>query len=636
MKETKLKDILDYEFLSDLEISDDEKFIAYKTTKANEKENTYDSSYWIYDFNLASSYMVSEKASLAGFTKDNKFFFKKDSTDTEDIFYIKDSPGLARKFFSIKKDVSLIRALDEDLFLIKASDKKSKKEKEERKDNDFYKEITSLPFYLNGQGFLEEEKSSFYIYDRNEDKLDLLIESEPYNSLNFLDINWDKKKIIFSKDNYTANKVMEFREDLLLFDIEEKTLKTLIEKEFSLYTARFIEDKIIFVGSKMQKHGINEDALIYLSDYEGSYKKLVDDDFDMAFGNSIGTDARFGGGHIFDTRDDRFYFLVTEYENTKVYSINLKGELREELSKNVEDFILGKDDIYYLTMGPKTLSELMSKNKGLLLENKVKSDICPIETFDFDSNGDKLRGYVLLPKDFDQNKKYPTLLSVHGGPKTEFSDIFHHEHQMLASSGYIIIYTNPHGSSGRGVEFSDIRGKYGDIDYDDLMTFTDRAIEKYPQIDKDKMGIFGGSYGGFMTNFTIGHTHRFKAAVSQRSISNWTSFFGVSDIGYFFANDQTDADMWDSLDKMWDQSPIKYGKNVKTPTLFIHSDEDYRCPLEQGLQMYTRIKLNGVDTKINIFHGENHELSRSGKPKGRIKRLTEIKAWFDKYLKNEN
>lgn len=207
---------------------------------------------------------------------------------------------------------------------------------------------------------------------------------------------------------------------------------------------------------------------------------------------------------------------------------------------------------------------------------------------------------------------------------------------MLASNGYIIIYTNPHGSSGRGVKFSDIRGRYGEIDYEDLMNFVDEAIKKYPQIDPDKMAIYGGSYGGFMTNWTIGHTDRFKAAVSQRSISNWTSFYGVSDIGYYFASDQTNSNPWDSLDKMWDQSPIKYADKAKTPTLFIHADEDYRCPLEQGIQMYAKLKLNGVDTKMVVFHHENHELSRSGKPKARVKRLTEIKNWFDKHLKNEN
>ena len=134
-----------------------------------------------------------------------------------------------------------------------------------------------------------------------------------------------------------------------------------------------------------------------------------------------------------------------------------------------------------------------------------------------------------------------------------------------------------------------IRGKFGTIDYDDLMKFTDVVLEKYEDIDRDNVHVTGGSYGGFMTNWIIGHTNRFKSAASQRSISNWLSFFGVSDIGYYFADDQNLADPFNSPEALWERSPLKYASDVRTPTLFIHSDEDYRCPLEQGIQMFTAL-----------------------------------------------
>ena len=156
---------------------------------------------------------------------------------------------------------------------------------------------------------------------------------------------------------------------------------------------------------------------------------------------------------------------------------------------------------------------------------------------------------------------------------------------------------------------------------------------KYPDIDKDRIGVTGGSYGGFMTNWIIGHSSRFKAAASQRSISNWISFFGTSDIGYYFADDQTQGNPWNEVSKMWDQSPLKYADKVTTPTLFIHSDEDYRCWIPEGLQMFTALKYHGVESRFITFKGENHELSRSGKPRNRVKRLEEISKWFDKYLK---
>jgi len=175
----------------------------------------------------------------------------------------------------------------------------------------------------------------------------------------------------------------------------------------------------------------------------------------------------------------------------------------------------------------------------------------------------------------------------------------------------------------------DICGKYGTVDYDDLMAFCDTALEAYPEMDKANFFETGGSYGGFMTNWIIGHTDRFRACASQRSISNWTSFCGVSDIGYDFGEDQNAADIWTNHDKLWWHSPLKYADMVKTPTLFIHSFEDYRCPIDQGYQMYSALVRNGAEARLVCFKGENHELSRSGKPKHRLKRLSEITEWFE-------
>jgi dipeptidyl aminopeptidase/acylaminoacyl peptidase len=205
--------------------------------------------------------------------------------------------------------------------------------------------------------------------------------------------------------------------------------------------------------------------------------------------------------------------------------------------------------------------------------------------------------------------------------------------QYWANRGYIVIFCNPRGGDGKGNEFADVRGCYGTFDYDDIIAFTDEIIKKYPAIDESKIGVTGGSYGGFMVNWIIGHTDRFKAAASQRCISNWLSFTCTSDIGYFWGPDQLGFSMWENAEKMWDFSPLKYADKVKTPTLFIHSQEDYRCCIPEGYQMYSALKYHNVPTRMCIFHGENHELSRSGKPENREKRLKEITDWMDSYLK---
>ncbi len=191
---------------------------------------------------------------------------------------------------------------------------------------------------------------------------------------------------------------------------------------------------------------------------------------------------------------------------------------------------------------------------------------------------------------------------------------------------------NPRGSDGRSEKFAiEIKGKYGERDYKDLMEGLEYAVENF-KIDRSRFGVTGGSYGGFMTNWIVGHTNVFKAAVTQRSISNQISFFSTSDIGPEFNGDQIGGTPLENLEHYWDKSPLKYVERIKTPLLIIHSDEDYRCPVEQAYQLFTFAKFYNKNVEMAIFPGENHELSRSGKPKHRIKRLKLINDWFLKYL----
>ena len=163
------------------------------------------------------------------------------------------------------------------------------------------------------------------------------------------------------------------------------------------------------------------------------------------------------------------------------------------------------------------------------------------------------------------------------------------------------------------------------------MAGVDYALENYAWIDESRLGITGGSYGGFMTNWVVGHTNRFKAAVTQRSISNWISFYGVSDIGYYFSEWQMLADMND-VEKLWHHSPLKYAANVETPLLILHSERDFRCPIEQAEQLYITLKRMGKEVGFVRFPECDHNLSRTGIPNLRLERLEQITGWFEKYL----
>ncbi|WP_339312473.1 S9 family peptidase [Paenibacillus sp. FSL k6-2145] len=256
------------------------------------------------------------------------------------------------------------------------------------------------------------------------------------------------------------------------------------------------------------------------------------------------------------------------------------------------------------------------------------------ETFWFNSSdGLRLQGWIMKPHGMVDGVKIPTILEIHGGPHMMYGFTFMHEFQILAAQGYAVVYINPRGGLGYGQQFVNAcRGDYGGGDYRDLMESVDYALSQYEFIDESRLGVTGGSYGGFMTNWIVGHTDRFKAAVTQRSISNWLSFYGVSDIGYFFTEDQIGGNAWDDTEKLWKHSPLAYVGNVSTPLLILHGEQDLRCPIEQAEQLYIALKRRKQTTRLVRFPGANHELSRGGHPHLRVRRLEHIAGWFNEYL----
>jgi dipeptidyl aminopeptidase/acylaminoacyl peptidase len=247
--------------------------------------------------------------------------------------------------------------------------------------------------------------------------------------------------------------------------------------------------------------------------------------------------------------------------------------------------------------------------------------------------GNRLQGWILKPPNFRRSKKYPSILEIHGGPRVQYGNFFMHEFYCLAANGYVVYFCNPRGGQGYGEAHSkSIWNNWGTVDYDDLMAWTD-YIQRKPYIDGKRMGVTGGSYGGYMTNWIIGHTNRFKAAVTQRSVSNLISMWGSSDFNWVFQEEIGRQPPWKALNNYWRQSPMKYIGKAKTPTLVIHSEQDLRCAIEQGEQVFVALKKMGVDTEMVRFPDEPHGLSRGGRTDRRVERLRHILRWFDRYLK---
>jgi dipeptidyl aminopeptidase/acylaminoacyl peptidase len=285
--------------------------------------------------------------------------------------------------------------------------------------------------------------------------------------------------------------------------------------------------------------------------------------------------------------------------------------------------------LVYVDAASGAVTELYNPNAAYEQTHTV---VTPQE-FSFERAGVTLQGWYFAPaKPADQ---HPAVLYVHGGPHAAYGYTFFHELQVEANLGYGVITLNPRGGASYGNDFKKaVIGDYGGEDFQDLMAACDEAQKLDPTIDPARLYCAGGSYGGFMSNWVETHTNRFAAVATCRSISNWTSFYGTSDIGFSFGPREMEGKMQGDVSDqatLWRFSPLAYVDQAQTPILILHGEEDYRCPIEQGEQFFTSLKLHGVETEFVRFPQSNHELSRSGIPALRIERMQAITDWFDKH-----
>lgn len=656
MNKIELKDFLDFKFISNLKVNENKEAV-FCVTVCNEAENKYDHNLYM---------MKNDKiAVLTNGNKETNYIFMNDDTvvftaarEKADLDKIANGEeltvfnkislhgGEAEKYFTVPFNVGSFINIDEDHFILQVSYDKRYSHMYQMKDNSEifknkkadadYEVFTQIPFYFNNGGYTSEKVNRLYLYTVSTNTL-YAITDEDINTGAFV-LDDDKSKLY-----YVANKALPrptLKDSVMVYDFNTKENTVIIEeKDYQIMGIKMFDHNLLMIANKEVTHGNNENPKFFTIDIQSKEVNMLCH-YQDSIGNSVGSDCRYGGGQSIKVVENRCYFLSTLIDKSVLMMLDGKGNMSKilELEGSIDCFDIIDDVIYFVAMMDGSLQEVYSydfkevkclSKFNTMLDHKYVADYNEVK---FENDGVELTGWVLLPQDYDSSKQYPAILDIHGGPKTVYGKVYYHEMQLWANMGYIVFFTNPRGSDGRGNEFMDIFGKYGTIDYDDLMKFTDVVLASYA-IDPNRVGVTGGSYGGFMSNWIITHTDRFACAATQRSISNWISFYGTSDIGFHFAEDQIHGNIFTSYEKLWEHSPLKYAGNVKTPTLFIHSDEDYRCPIEQGMQLYTALVDQGVPSKFVMFHGENHELSRSGKPVHRIKRLQEITDWMEQYLK---
>ena len=247
-------------------------------------------------------------------------------------------------------------------------------------------------------------------------------------------------------------------------------------------------------------------------------------------------------------------------------------------------------------------------------------------------DGTGIEGWVVKPVGFRPGGSYPMVLKIHGGPHSAYGNTFFPTFHVLSATGFFVLYTNPRGSSGYGHDFRYATlGAWGIVDREDYMAGVDAALEAYPEIDANRLGVSGGSYGGFMTNWLTATTDRFDAAVTSRSITNWESWWGTSD-AQRLTEYEFHGPPWEQRDLYRRLSPISYVENVTAPTLVIHSENDYRTPIGDGEQWFMSLKKLGVPVEMVRYPRSSHGLSRTGEPWLLVDRLERIRSWFVHYL----
>jgi dipeptidyl aminopeptidase/acylaminoacyl peptidase len=637
-------------FLSSLSANPSATQVAYVLSEIQLDKNRYQHYIHLHDGQHDRRMTHSGRERTMGWIDDDHLFFVSDRDEEKDIsgtelYRLALSGGEAQLLAKVPLKLSNIRFLKDGSLLAVAlyhrdhpnahryTQAKREALRKRAEKEAFVEEIDEWPFYANGDTFTVQRRAR--LVQVHLDPLTIT----PLTPANFqvqqFELSTEQTRVFILGHRFEA--IHPRVNALYALKLKEPKLTRLSKDTVEIGGFDLFGEHILALVNDRKLYGMNQNSVLAKLETTGRFTTVYDPGY--SFGNSINSDMRLFGSKLMGTLHDRFVIHLTVEDHSRVVVLdeNLNEQSGIDVAGSCDGLALLKGELVMIAMIDQQLQELWSLQNQALTQHNAALGFTPRTPHPLHTqvDGRPVEGWVLLPEESDQRASLPTILVIHGGPKTVYGSVYTHEHQLWAEAGYAVVYCNPLGSDGRGNAFADIRGAYGSRDFDDLMGFLDAALAHYPQLDPQRCGVIGGSYGGYMTNWITSHTSRFKAAVTQRSICNWTSFYGVSDIGYFFVQDQVQADLHNPMDfeKLWDNSPLKYVRNVQTPTLVIHSKLDYRCPIDQGYQWYSSLKLLNVPTKLWVFHDENHDLTRSGKPQARLKSYTEILAWFDQYLR---
>ena len=641
------EDYLSFKFIGDPHLSPDGKVVAYVLTAIDQKKNRRESAIWIVPADGSAAprrfsaegfssnsprwspdgktlAFLSARASdlPAGETPKSQIFLLSVSGGGEAIALTKLKNGVQSYQWSPEGSRIVVVSASGPMDGVAAGDRKSD-----------VRHYTHIQYKFNDTGWFDDKRRHLWVVSVPGAEAKQITEGQDWNDT---DPQWspDGTRIAFVSDRTGKAYDDGHNTDVWVIPAAGGTLTKISDHAFEDENPRWSPDgkQILFTGQT----AVHQFPKLYVADSSGgAASQLAVKDLDTIPGElrwQSSNTVLFAAGvkgetHIFrvDPAAHTFSAVTAGPRGIHAFDVNQNTGKMAYLANDFEHL----DDLYISNLDGSGERPLTHVNSDLWAQLELQ----PVERLAYkSSDGWAVEGFFVKPFGWQAGKKYPMVLVIHGGPEGMFGVDWYHEFQVYAAKGWAVFFCNPRGSTGYGEKFE--RGEinnWGGMDYQDIMAGVDAALKQYPWVDANDLGVTGGSYGGYMTNWIVSHTNRFKAAVTLRSVSNFVSDEGTRD-GSYGHEEYFKGILFDDFEQYWDASPLKYARNVHTPTLVLHSDNDFRVPIEQGEQWFRALQHYGVPSELVLFPRENHNLTRTGEPKHLVESLNWQLYWFERYL----
>ena len=643
-----IEDLFEFQLPGDPDVSPDGRQVAVSVTSIDREANEYRAAIWRFSLDGEAPVRLTSGRWADGsprWSPDGKWlaFTSKRETESPQIWLLPTGGGEARQVTNHDNGASDLDWAPDSRRIVFTS----KVDAEKADPESDVRVITSARYKFDGQGFLDDKMRHLWTVDA------LAATPEPTQltsgPFNHTSPRWSPtgREIAFIA-NRDPEWEMSSVSDLWTVPASGGEPRRLTDGKGSFGSPAWSPDgtRIAISGERKVRPHVQNDRLFVIPAGGGPLTR-IGSTFDRAIGDrSIsGPTGNPAGPTLRWTPDgSAIDALVADRGSTVVVRFTLDGDGATQLTgrnRHVAafDHLDGGDSLVVSVADPTTPFELRritsAGETALSGFNDAWTStrtVATPEEFWVKSGDEAIQGWLLRPAgNTPDGPAVPLILNVHGGPHSQFSPAFSHELQLYASRGFALAYINPRGSLGYREEFAQqVTGAWGEADAPDFLAAIDHVVG-LGGIDPARIGVTGGSYGGFITNWLLGTTDRFRAAVTDRSISNMISMYGTDDISLVSLDPELGTP-WDNFERYWDQSPLKYVANITAPLLIVHSENDYRCPMEQAEQLFIALKRLRRTVEFVRFPDESHGLSRNGKPKHRVERLQRTLGWFEKHL----